>query len=154
MNIPKTLRRRCVGFTLVEMMIVVAIIAALVSLAVPQYQSYVARAQFSEALTLFSGVRTAVETHVSIYGVSNRLNEVEFLDGHRVQGEHVKEINVIGAGDSVSIVVAFHDEGISQAIAAEEVTFSWDSTDTNAGWSCSVESAVEPYASGICAAGS
>lgn len=154
MKLPKTRRPRYAGFTMIELMIVVAIIAVLVSLAVPQYQSYVARAQFSEALSLFSGVRTAVETHVSIYGVSNSLNQADFLAGHRTQGEHVNKIEVIGAGESVSIVVSFHDEGLSRALATEEVTFGWDTSDTNAGWTCAVSSEVQPYASGLCAAGS
>lgn len=46
------------GFTLVELMIVVAIIGILAAVAIPAYQDYLARAQVTEALDLLTGVKT------------------------------------------------------------------------------------------------
>ena len=48
------------GFTLIELMIVVAIIGILAAIAIPAYQSYTAKSQATEAISLLGGLKTAI----------------------------------------------------------------------------------------------
>nr|WP_311195350.1 pilin [Suttonella sp. R2A3] len=57
------------GFTLIELMIVIAIIGILAAIALPAYQDYVARAQASEALIVTSGLRN----DIAVYWGENRV---------------------------------------------------------------------------------
>ena len=88
--------RRASGFTLIELMIVVAMIGILAAIAVPTYSNYVARAQFSEALTLVSGVKTAVadayQSRDDLDGIDNGVGSIPAASA--ITGTYVENVVV------------------------------------------------------------
>jgi type IV pilus assembly protein PilA len=147
------------GFTLIELMIVVAIIGILAAIAIPQYQNYIAKSQVSRVMSEVGSMRTPVETCLMNgteatdceLGWTNSdllgaMAEADIADG---QGLVVKYD--IATGEA-SMVATFAGNASSALRTEGKNTLAWART-VEGSWSCT--STVEAkYAPAGCGAGS
>lgn len=143
----QTMRKQS-GFTLIELMIVVAILAILMAIAIPAYQDYTIRAQVSEGMNLAGGARTAVAEYWTDRGTWPADNDAAGLATHTdITGQYVTQVQV----DDGEITVTFGNEANS-AISGDTLELSPSATTSggSVAWSCDGGSVDAKYRPARC----
>ena len=91
------------GFTLIELMIVIAIIGILAAIAVPAYKDYITRAQVSEALVLGSGMKSALGD----YGWNHASWPTKFVGVNVVPNSNEVNVTLVGKYSEMSDTVTW-----------------------------------------------
>lgn len=132
------MKRTQQGFTLIELMIVVAIIGILAAIAIPAYQDYTAKAQVAEGPTLINGLKPFVATYVS----DNPFPDTAALTAgsQKLAGKYVDNITSVSATRTVT--VTYKATGVASDIVSKTLVYvvSADGTD----WSCSAATSTVP----------
>jgi len=120
------------GFTLIELMIVVAIIGILAAVAIPAYGDYTARAQAAEAFTLMDGVKTPLTelyTSIGVFSLNPAASGISAI----TSGKYVSSM-AVGATDTTAVVATFGTTGVSSKIAGLQVHMAYNPS--TGAWMC------------------
>ena len=124
------------GFTLIELMIVIAILGILLAIAIPAYQDYTVRAHVSEGLNLATPVKSGVtEVRINSQDATWPGSNEEAGIGTRIASEIVKDIQVTDGG----VITIFYNDIGGGRVAEDQtiiLTPSIQPGGTSAQWSC------------------
>ena len=130
------------GFTLIELMIVVAIIGILAAIAVPMYLDYTVRAQVASGLVLAGGAKTSVTEYFHDQGAFPANNtQAGLAASTTIIGQYVSGVEVTGAG---LIEVTYGGTEVNAKILNAVMTMTPVDSVGSVTWSCAGDGTLLP----------
>lgn len=139
------------GFTLIELMIVIAIVGILAAVALPAYQDYTARAQMSEALTLAEGQKSAVVEYYSDNGTfPNSNTSAGIAASNEIKGKYVASVKVEGNASVASITATMNSSNVNKDIKGKILVLVGKQNSGSFSWECKKGSVDEKFLPSTC----
>ncbi|HGH6898146.1 TPA: pilin [Neisseria meningitidis] len=121
------------GFTLIELMIVIAIVGILAAVALPAYQDYTARAQVSEAILLAEGQKSAVTEYYLNHGIWPGDNSsAGVASSSTIKGKYVKSVEVKNG----VVTAQMKSSGVNKEIQGRKLSLWAKRQDGSVKWFC------------------
>ncbi|ENS6460411.1 pilin, partial [Neisseria gonorrhoeae] len=121
------------GFTLIELMIVIAIVGILAAVALPAYQDYTARAQVSEAILLAEGQKSAVTEYYLNNGIWPKDNtSAGVASSSSIKGKYVKEVKV----ENGVVTATMNSSNVNKEIQGKRLSLWAKRQDGSVKWFC------------------
>lgn len=133
------------GFTLIELMIVVAIIGILAAVALPAYQDYTARSQMAEAMTLGGGLRGVVAEYWTNEG-SFPADNSEAGASKSISGKYVSSASI----QKGLITIEMKKKGTAKGIQGKTMQLSPRTTAGSIKWACKAGTVEKKYLPSSC----
>ncbi|HFA0849994.1 TPA: pilin, partial [Neisseria gonorrhoeae] len=121
------------GFTLIELMIVIAIVGILAAVALPAYQDYTARAQVSEAILLAEGQKSAVTEYYLNHGKWPENNgDAGVASSSSIIGKYVESVTVTNG----VVTAKMKSDGVNKEIQGKKLSLWAKRQDGSVKWFC------------------
>ncbi|ENX4625649.1 pilin, partial [Neisseria gonorrhoeae] len=121
------------GFTLIELMIVIAIVGILAAVALPAYQDYTARAQVSEAILLAEGQKSAVTEYYLNHGKWPENNDSAGVASPAdIKGKYVQKVEV----NNGVVTAQMKPSGVNNEIKDKRLSLWGRRQDGSVKWFC------------------
>ncbi|HGT4389931.1 TPA: pilin [Neisseria meningitidis] len=122
------------GFTLIELMIVIAIVGILAAVALPAYQDYTARAQVSEAILLAEGQKSAVTEYYLNHGEwpANNSSAGVATSASDIKGKYVQKVEV----NNGVVTATMLSSGVNKEIQGKKLSLWAKRQDGSVKWFC------------------
>ncbi|HEZ5403398.1 TPA: pilin [Neisseria meningitidis] len=121
------------GFTLIELMIVIAIVGILAAVALPAYQDYTARAQVSEAILLAEGQKSAVTEYYLNHGIWPGDNSsAGVATSANIKGKYVEKVEVKNGVVTATML----SSGVNKEIQGKKLSLWAKRQDGSVKWFC------------------
>jgi len=131
------------GFTLIELMIVIAIIGILATIALPAYQDYTVRAQMAEGITMTNAIKPKIDEFYKYKGRFPRDNaEAGLPEGQYLMGNYVKSMKVVDGAIQIEMGNKVYAQLIGKTLTIRP-QFVVESHITPLAWLCGGSSVVE-----------
>jgi len=137
------------GFTLIELMIVVAIIGILAAIAIPAYQNYIGRSQMAEALSLTSGLKAAVAEGYGQDGNCPSSGQSGVPAASTVKGKYVASVAVAGTAPNCTITATM-GSNVSKDIQSKTLQLQMQDNGGSIGWACASTDVAQKYMPKAC----
>lgn len=131
------------GFTLIELMVVIAIIAILSAVAITAYTTSIGKSQFTEALTVADGLKTDTAQYYKETGSCPGANTGGILAPTSYAGNYVASATVASTGDGCTITAQLRSNTVTGKLRGKRVVFTLTNNGGTSTWKCTTDAPPE-----------